>query len=150
MTGVSKQEESSHGAHGGHGESFARCSRILFRPSDHLNSFGSNQTSPKFGDPIPRRSSSPLARSLARRYAEVRKGLDLKFVGYVADPILQAFIAKGCSNSSDFKSLPLRTSAYLREAEKKKIFLKFHNFRRLMGFRGGKRICPNTRTLMRT
>ena len=37
MTGVSKQKESSRGGHGG---SFGRWPRILFRPVDHLDPLG--------------------------------------------------------------------------------------------------------------
>lgn len=32
--------------------------------------------------------------SLAQRYAEVRKGVDLKIVGYAADSILQVLVSK--------------------------------------------------------
>ena len=31
---------------------------------------------------------------LAQRYAEVRKGMDLKIIGYAADSILEVFVAK--------------------------------------------------------
>ena len=35
-----------------------------------------------------------LCLSLAQRYAEVRKGMGLKIVGYAADSILQVLVAK--------------------------------------------------------
>jgi hypothetical protein len=35
------------------------------------------------------------SRSLAQRYAEVRKGMDSRFVGCTADPVFRAFVAIG-------------------------------------------------------
>ena len=54
--------------------------------------------------------------SLAQRYAEVRKGVDLKIVGYAADSILQVFVAKinhepEAQSSSLFLCVPLRPFA---------------------------------------
>jgi hypothetical protein len=38
------------------------------------------------------------SRNLAQRYAEVRKGIDIKIVGYPADAILQVLGANGIQN----------------------------------------------------
>jgi hypothetical protein len=60
--------------------------------------------------PRPRRLTEAFAYrylSIAQRYAEVRKGMGLKFVGYAADSILQMLVAK-INQEAEVLYVPLR------------------------------------------